>query len=192
MTRGGENSTMSGGAAAGHRGPGSAELTVDGDEPTGPPGWQWPALDYTNGASTAVGVTSEGQHGRAILPPGPAAAGAARRFARAALDAWHLDGAVDTVELVVSELVTNAIRHAGPPAAGAPVWLVLDWGGDVIRVEVHDGDARHTPTPNPPQVDELAEGGRGLALIQALGLRWGCGPVRAGKAVWCELPTGPG
>jgi anti-sigma regulatory factor (Ser/Thr protein kinase) len=192
MVRGGENSTMSGESAAGHRSAGTAGLTVDGEEPVGPPGWQWPALDYTNGAPTAVGVTTNGQHGRAVLPPGPAAAGVARRFARAALDAWHLDAAADAVELVVSELVTNAIRHAGPAAAGAPVWLVVAWGGDVIRVEVHDGDARHTPRPSAPVADELAEGGRGLALIQALGLRWGCGPVRAGKSVWCELPATPG
>ena len=81
---------------------------------------------------------------------------AARRFARRSLEAWGAPDLLDAASLVVSELVTNAVVHAGTPAR-----LSLTLHGDQLRIEVEDRHpARRVPalTEPPP---ETSEGGRG-------------------------------
>jgi serine phosphatase RsbU (regulator of sigma subunit)/anti-sigma regulatory factor (Ser/Thr protein kinase) len=86
----------------------------------------------------------------------------------------------DDAELLVTELVTNALRHGGP---GVDLWVRrLPAGG--LRLEVVDGRAGSIPTVQRP--DDDAEGGRGLVIVQALAARWGTERLAAGKQVWCE------
>jgi anti-sigma regulatory factor (Ser/Thr protein kinase) len=84
----------------------------------------------------------------------------------------------DTVELVVSELVTNAVLHGG-----SEVLLMIANLGDRVRVEVSDS------SPCLPQVvhTDLGAHGRGLQLVDALATRWGSEPTVTGKMVWCEV-----
>jgi hypothetical protein len=99
----------------------------------------------------------------------------ARRLARAALEAEHPE-LVDDAELVVSELVTNAALHGEPPIT------VRILTGPTVRVEVEDA-ARHLPVVMPAELD--ATTGRGLALVAAVGARWGVqGVPPGGKKVW--------
>lgn len=90
---------------------------------------------------------------------------------------------VDDVALVVSELVTNAVLHADPPA-----WLrLIDRGQGAIRVEVEDGNRE---IPRRAGYGEQADTGRGLALVAALARSWGIEATPTGKVVWAELAEG--
>lgn len=106
---------------------------------------------------------------------------AARRFVRTHLSNWDLDSVADFAQLVASELVTNAITHAGTPCQ-----LRLSLHTSTMRVEVRD-DGEGTPEPRPP--DEVGESGRGMHLISALSTAWGTELLpQGGKVVWAELP----
>ncbi len=110
--------------------------------------------------------------------------GTARRFvAQALLDLVSRDD-VESVALIVSELVTNAVLHAG---TACEVHLVLD--GRTLRLRVLDGDDR-PPVRRLAFTDELSTG-RGLRLLEVLSLRWGVEPTSPpeppGKAVWCDV-----
>jgi anti-sigma regulatory factor (Ser/Thr protein kinase) len=110
----------------------------------------------------------------------PESAATARRLAVAALRGWGLDGAADEVALVVSELVTNAVRHTGARRFG----LRLKRGRTRIRVEVRD-PSRALPCLLP--VGDLDVSGRGLDLVNRLAYRWGVDLQPRGKVTWCEL-----
>lgn len=117
----------------------------------------------------------------------PSAVPCARLHARKVLCEWGMKVIASTVEIVVSELVTNAVRasqghdHAGVP----PVRLRLIAGRRAVRISVWDCDAR---MPKPQNVDPAAESGRGLLLVDALCDGWGSYPVRQGaKVVWAIL-----
>lgn len=88
------------------------------------------------------------------------------------------------VQLCASELVTNVIQHLGE---GVPV-TVRVWcdGGGRTRLEVTDPDPRALPVLR-VAVGADEESGRGLALLDALALRWGVAHGPCGKTVWCEL-----
>ncbi|GAB2589213.1 SpoIIE family protein phosphatase [Streptomyces capparidis] len=120
------------------------------------------------------------------LDPDPGEVSRARRLTRDALLAWGLPDLVDTARLLVSELVTNALRYA----PGSPVHLRL-MKADRLLCEV--GDAAHAV---PALVDATAddEGGRGLRLVSHLAARWGTSLTDSGKTVWFELepPAPPG
>ncbi|MEU5519314.1 ATP-binding protein [Streptomyces sp. NPDC047860] len=90
------------------------------------------------------------------------------------------------VQLCASELVTNVIQHLGE---GVPVTVRVsrDDGGRT-RLEVTDPDPRVLPVLH-AAVDADAESGRGLALLDALALRWGVTQGAGQKTVWCELAT---
>ena len=105
----------------------------------------------------------------------------ARRFARR----WLADQRVppqlvDDIELVVGELVSNAVRHGAPPYE-----LDLYQARGVIRGEVRDA-SRVAPSPN-PRPDH--HGGFGLGIVAACTSRWGTGLLPAGKQVWFEVET---
>ena len=111
-----------------------------------------------------------------------------RALGRGVLREWGLDPIVETVELVLSELVTNAVKISDD---GGAVRVVVRAGGGRVRVEVGDGSTGR-PRISEPEPD--AEGGRGLLLVAAVGAGWGTYPVHrtpggppAGKVVWCEI-----
>ena len=121
------------------------------------------------------------------LPPEPASAGLARRVLAAFLTEHGLDAAHDDGCVVVSELVTNAVRYGD-----GMVRLSLVDLGRTLRVAVTDGRPDSPPVPREPDTDDA--GGRGLSLVAALSLRWGVEPAARpgdglGKTVWAELPV---
>ncbi|NUP40357.1 MAG: SpoIIE family protein phosphatase, partial [Streptomyces sp.] len=117
------------------------------------------------------------------LPEDPRAAGQARQYIRAQLAAWGLADLVMTTELLVSELVGNAIRHASGPVR---LRLLLS---RTLVCEVYDGSLN---TPRIRRADYNDEGGRGLQLVAALSRRWGARYLQDGKCLWTEqeLPDG--
>ncbi|MET7483337.1 ATP-binding protein [Streptomyces sp. NPDC005538] len=101
---------------------------------------------------------------------------------RAAVRA-HFSEACSEVQLCVSELVSNVIRHVGE---GTPIRLRVSGGaGGPTRVEVTDPDPRALPVLLHAADDD--ESGRGLALLDAVALRWGVEQGVSGKTVWCEV-----
>ncbi|WP_241777731.1 ATP-binding protein [Streptomyces sp. CT34] len=95
----------------------------------------------------------------------------------------HLGGPCSEVELCVSELVGNVVRHVG---AGTPVRVRVAAAGDGrTRIEVSDPDPRALPVLLRAALDD--ESGRGMALLDAVALRWGVRRGEAGKTVWCEV-----
>ncbi|GAQ54654.1 ATP-binding SpoIIE family protein phosphatase [Streptomyces acidiscabies] len=113
-----------------------------------------------------------------FLEPEDAAPGRARRLARRALARWGLEELSDSVELLVSEVVTNAVRYAS-----RPVTLRL-LRTDVLRCEVGDDVPQLPRLRNARATDE---GGRGLYLVNKLARRWGATRLSTGKVVWFEL-----
>ncbi|MCX3062039.1 SpoIIE family protein phosphatase [Streptomyces sp. GXMU-J5] len=113
-----------------------------------------------------------------FLDPEDAAPSRARRLARSALARWDLEDLTDSVELLVSEVVTNAVRYAS-----RPVTLRL-LRTDVLRCEVGDDVPQ---LPRLRQARATDEGGRGLYLVNRLTRRWGATRLSAGKVVWFEL-----
>ncbi|MBB5798156.1 GAF domain-containing protein [Streptomyces caelestis] len=104
----------------------------------------------------------------------------ARRFSARTLRSWDVVAEADTVLLVVSELVTNALVHT----QGA-LRLDLTLAADRLRVTVSDSSPR--APAKPVVVDWESTGGRGLFLVEALSAAWGSVPVGGGKQVWSEI-----
>ncbi|MER5669209.1 SpoIIE family protein phosphatase [Streptomyces mirabilis] len=116
------------------------------------------------------------------LSNAPAAVRIARQAAARQLSEWGLEHLVPTVELIVSELVTNAIRYGG-----GPICLRLIQH-QVLTCEVSDSNTSH-PRPRQPHI--IDEQGRGLFLVAQLSRRWGSRSATDGKVVWAEqdLPS---
>ncbi|MFJ5220353.1 SpoIIE family protein phosphatase [Streptomyces sp. NPDC088354] len=112
------------------------------------------------------------------LPADPVAVSVARRHVTAKLRAWGLDDATTTTVLIVSELVTNAIRHAQPP-----VRLRLIRCDACLACEVTDGS---TTSPHLRRARTFDEGGRGLFIVAQLTQRWGTRHHARGKTIWAE------
>lgn len=110
----------------------------------------------------------------------PSAAREARRNVRSVLKLWELAVLVDTCQLLVSELVTNAFQHAH----GELVSMSIVRCGSRVRLEVADGN-EDAPNVRPADIDD--EDGRGLLLVSALSADWGVERVPNGKRVWCEV-----
>ena len=115
------------------------------------------------------------------------APGLARQATHEALAAWQVPHLEETAMLLVSELVTNAVRHAR--TGGTAVVLRLETAGSWLRIEVHDADPR---MPRPRTPDPLDESGFGFVLLEALADKWGVREATIGKAVWAELDTRQG
>ncbi|MFF8945744.1 SpoIIE family protein phosphatase [Streptomyces sp. NPDC014864] len=110
----------------------------------------------------------------------PAAVGQARKLTDARLAQWELQELSFSVELIVSELVTNAIRHAR-----GPVGLRLMRTPNRLICAVSD----HSSTsPHLRRAQAVEEGGRGLFLVAQFALRWGTRYAGDGKTIWAELP----
>jgi anti-sigma regulatory factor (Ser/Thr protein kinase) len=146
-------------------------------------GWDWGLdQDIRTSGFAACGLDGQLQNARQ-----------ARRFVETILNGWALQPLVPDATLVVSELVTNAVRHALNPAppdvSEYPVWL---------GVFLHPGElvcAVADPSSTPPcqrTPDASTVGGRGLSLIGAVSdsWQWSLTPPR-GKTVWAALPLPP-
>ncbi|MET8078929.1 ATP-binding protein [Streptomyces sp. NPDC005303] len=121
------------------------------------------------------------------IRPDPAEVGRARRWARSRLCVSGVgvdESLVETLILLVSELVTNAVVHTGRPAVLRLSLPGAEAESATVRLEVADRSDR---APVPRCVDGDATGGRGLALVDGLADRWGWSPEGAGKSIWCEL-----
>ena len=105
----------------------------------------------------------------------------ARHAAHVVLSAWQLDYMKETAVLIVSELVTNAVRHARETDL---VEVDLHVTRSCLRIEIQDSD-RHWPQPRIP--DGFEESGFGFVLVDALAAKWGVRETTTGKAVWAEL-----
>ena len=116
------------------------------------------------------------------LPATGRAPGLAREATRDALSTWQVAHLEETALLLVSELVTNVVRHARASALAMALWLEPE--GTSLLIEVYDADP-HEPRPRMPGT--LEEGGFGFVLIEALAGKWGVRQTETGKAVWVEL-----
>jgi len=115
------------------------------------------------------------------LPTASRAVRLARQATRDALVTWRLAYLEETAVLLVSELVTNAVRHA---RGSDPITLELQAAGTWLRIEVQDADPRW-PRPRTPA--EFDGSGFGFVLVDALAGKWGVRETATGKAVWAEL-----
>lgn len=115
-----------------------------------------------------------------ILPPRPSSAGIAREVLAWQLREWHIEGLCDDAALVITELVSNAIRHAGTPLELCIVPLE-----NGVRLEVRDASKLPLRPRSPGQLTE--EGGRGLHIIDALATSHGVEVDATGKRVWAEM-----
>ncbi|MFG2604430.1 SpoIIE family protein phosphatase [Streptomyces sp. NPDC048514] len=113
------------------------------------------------------------------LPREPRSVGRAREYARAQLQSWDLEPLVDTTELLVSELVTNALRYG---EGEIRLRLLLD---RTLVCEVWDSGLVQ---PRRRRARDTDEGGRGLQLVGLLSAAWGSRRTPRGKTVWFELP----
>lgn len=166
-----------------------------------------PALAAVPGAAPAARVAAA----RTSLPGNPLAASAARRFARAALADWSAldfpavgripDRVADEVVLLVSELVTNAVVHAGTAVEVSCALDVLsgdglggdgrsaDGGVPSVVVEVTDHHPTRFLRGEPHDEDDPGCAGHGLRLVAELAECWGTAYRRASKTVWFQLPV---
>ncbi|MFB7931655.1 ATP-binding protein [Streptomyces sp. NPDC056039] len=137
----------------------------------------WPGLGSPGSLGSRYGTDfTLGEHSARHL----------RRILRVYLIAWEMSELCDPACLALTELVANVVRHTDDRRA--TVLMTRRPDGRGVRVEVTD------TCPRPPlstAVDELAEGGRGVLIVEAVTDRWGWDPLpdRPGKTVWfeCEL-----
>ncbi|WP_432541479.1 ATP-binding SpoIIE family protein phosphatase [Kineococcus sp. SYSU DK002] len=131
--------------------------------------------------ATFTGSTAGRLDASLWLPPDIRSVASAREFLRGRLLAWSADELADEAELVLSELVTNALVHAG---GGAGLTLRFDGAARRLTVEVEDSSTR---SPRERDAGPDALGGRGLAIVEAVADAWGVRTTGDGKTVWAEL-----
>jgi anti-sigma regulatory factor (Ser/Thr protein kinase) len=118
-------------------------------------------------------------------PHEPASVGKVRREVVNDLQTRDLpEQLVDEAEMVASELLTNAVRHARPLSDGT---IRVRWKirGDVVEVEVTDGGGQSVPRPAPRTV--WLSSGRGLRIVRSIAHEWGVTEDRTGNVVWATL-----
>ncbi|WP_194891332.1 ATP-binding protein [Catenulispora pinisilvae] len=109
----------------------------------------------------------------------------ARHHVRRALELHFDETTVDTAELVVSELLSNAIRHTAP---GEVIRLrITPRAGGLLRIEATD---TNPSAPDYVVAGDEDEGGRGLFLVRAVAVGFGWDPIIGGKALWVHLADG--
>ncbi|WP_433790792.1 ATP-binding protein [Actinoplanes sp. CA-252034] len=123
---------------------------------------------------------------QARLRPHPISVVAARDLVVRACDRWQLRHLQDDATLIVSELASNAVQHAGTDL----VVTVVRTGPDLL-LAVRDSDTRYPrlrePTAGESAAEVLHERGRGLQLVHAVAPIWGAMPARGGKVVWATV-----
>ena len=126
-----------------------------------------------SGYEAGMSVTS-------ALPQDSGAAREARRIVESQLAAWGVDFVRDDLQLIASELVTNALTHAD-----GPVSISLIAAPDHVRIEVSD---RGTTAPAVRTPEDDDSHGRGMAIVEMLSRAWGTEVTDSGKTVWAEIP----
>jgi serine/threonine-protein kinase RsbW len=117
------------------------------------------------------------------------APGAARRLVADCLGDRVGSSVLDNAQLLMSELVTNSVRHSGMPA-GAELIVCVDLTPGIVRLDVEDPGRSGTVAPHLP--DSKTGGGFGLNLVQTLSERWGMERVAdGGTRVWAQLARAP-
>lgn len=116
-----------------------------------------------------------------LLPPLATSAGTARRLLRDALEGVEPEDSVDAAQVAVSEIVTNALVHAGTPMR---LRVIL---GEGLRVELEDGSPH---LPHQRDYSSIAATGRGLHMVSQMVDKWGAYPEGDGKVVWFEIVDG--
>jgi hypothetical protein len=114
-----------------------------------------------------------------MIQPGPQHVAGGRRFVRDTLEAWNQAELAPTACLLISELLTNAMRHTGEP-----IGLRLNLTEHEIIAEISDDHPQLPRRTLPAPADEA---GRGLTLVEALADRWGSLPANGSKIVWFAL-----
>ncbi|WP_189130911.1 ATP-binding protein [Wenjunlia tyrosinilytica] len=150
------------------------------------PLWQELLASAEFEAPGAVSISCEFE-----LPPRFEAVKDARDFAMTTLRRWNLAELFDSVALVASELVTNALRHGmsqGPSHPGAPIQLCLIRKASRVVCAVRDPSDQGPVSKEP---DYISESGRGLHLVDSFSDTWGWHPLAgAGKIVWALFHSG--
>ncbi|SOB83123.1 Anti-sigma regulatory factor (Ser/Thr protein kinase) [Streptomyces sp. 1331.2] len=136
--------------------------------------------------ATAVAEPTTPASATAFLPYKPESVSEARRLVRDKLTEWGLSSLVDSAELIVSELATNAVKTGCQLRMGVAVRLMTD---EVVRILVRDG-SRSLPVLITAGSD--APSGRGIHLVHSLtGGHWGVTPEPLGKTVHADLRIRP-
>ena len=117
---------------------------------------------------------------RRRLPPGPAAGQAARDLLTTACRRWGIDDVVDRMATILTELVANAVLHAGTELV-----LSVAAANGHLYVAVHDGSPKLPHMGGGDEPD--AGGGSGLLVVDALAEAWGFAPTASGKVVWASV-----
>jgi len=143
-----------------------------------------PIRTSANGASARRRNARSSRRFRRHFLPIPQAGARSRQLVRERCAAWGIASVSEDAQLVVTELVSNAVEHAG-----TPLDVIVTLSDDTLHVAVHDGD----PTPPRPQpVGQGRSRGRGLRLIEAVAASWGSVLADTGKVVWATLRIGSG
>jgi anti-sigma regulatory factor (Ser/Thr protein kinase) len=147
------------------------------------------APDHGSAAEAVDPTLSHGSSRHVRMAALPSAVPWARRILRHMLREWRLEGMSDPAQLLVSELVTNAVEasvsRAGQDQDSWPmIGLTLQLTNTVLRVEVSDTSSA---LPVMQEADLTGERGRGLVLVDFLADSWGHCATRGGKVVWCTV-----
>jgi Histidine kinase-like ATPase domain len=141
-------------------------------------GFDWRGIGKGRLVEMADRVGAMAPAPRLSLEPDAKSAAGARRWVASHLDGYRAS-LVDTATLLVSEVVTNAVLHAG-----TDIEVALHRSVDRVRIDVAD---HSTALPAAKQYTTDAATGRGLVLVEALATAWGVDPAMGGKVVWFEL-----
>ncbi|MGH3372400.1 MAG: ATP-binding protein, partial [Nocardioidaceae bacterium] len=126
-------------------------------------------------------------HTQEAFAPDGRSASEARRFVRRTLEGWGAPDLTDEAVLVTSELVTNAVVHAG-----TPVRVALDLDAQALRIEVQDLHPHRSLPLGAEAPEDDAEHGRGLLITAALASSWGVDYSAGAKRVWLRFERGSG
>ena len=136
----------------------------------------------------AAGRLADGESVEVVVALDTRAPGAARAFVVECLERRVVMSVLESAQLVVSELVTNSLRHGGVPMGEVVVGVELM--PELVRIGVHDSGSDAVIAARPPDLD--TGGGFGLNLVQMLSERWGVERLAAGGTqVWAQLLRAP-
>jgi anti-sigma regulatory factor (Ser/Thr protein kinase) len=127
--------------------------------------------------------------GSVVVPHDARSASVARHHLCRDMDAQRVDdGLAGDAELLLSELVGNAVRHARPLPGGV-VRVTWEVKAREVVLRVTDGGSTNGHRPNAAVFEPDSVSGRGLAIVAALARRWGVEPTGGGQSVWAVLGT---